>query len=72
MPINYMYKHTDTSFCPRSTDLLHLQLAQVPRLQDLAILNYVFVSTTMTTTMTEPITLSLAHVHEITITVIKL
>ena len=40
----------------RSTDSLHLQLAQLPRSQDLAI--FVSMTTTMTT---EPIALSLAH-----------
>ena len=46
------------SFLSYSTDLLHLLLAQVPRSQDLAI----FVSTV---TMTQPISLSLAHVLEV-------
>ena len=48
-------KHTEASFSPNSTDLLLLQLAQMPRSPDLA----VFVSTTMATTTTEPTTLPL-------------
>ena len=49
-------KHTEASFSPHSTDLLNLQLAQVPTSPDLAI----FVSM-MTTMTTRPITLPLAH-----------
>ena len=49
--------HSEASFSPNWTDLLCLQVAKVPRCWDLAIFLL-----TMTTTMTEPITLSLAHV----------
>ena len=54
-------KLTEASFLPNLTDLLLLQFAQMPRCPDLAI----FVSTITTMTMTQPITLPLAHVRRV-------
>ena len=53
-------KHAEASLLQNSTDLLCLQLAQVPRSPDLA------VSTTTTTmTTTKQITLLLAHARRV-------
>ena len=54
-------KYTESSFSPNLTDLLCLQLVQVPRPPDLAI----FVSMM---TATKLITLPLAHAHGVTTT----
>ena len=52
-------KHAEASLLQNSTDLLCLQLAQVPRSPDLV------VSTTTTTTTTKQITLLLAHARRV-------
>ena len=53
-------KHSEARFSPNATDSLYLLVAQVPRPRDMAI----FV---LTTTITRPITLSLAHARGIII-----
>ena len=55
--------HTEASFSPNSIDLLCLRVAQTPTSRDMAI----FVLMTTTMTMTQPITLPLAHARRVMI-----
>ena len=52
-------KHTKANFSPNSIDLLHLQLAQVPRSPDLALI------LSKTTTTTQTIFVPLGHVRRV-------
>ena len=56
-PLQVMPLNSKHSFSPNLTDLLCLRAAKVPKCSDQAI----FFLLTTTTTLTEPITLSLAH-----------
>ena len=57
-------KHAEARFSPNATDSLYLLVAQVPRPRDMA-------SFVLTTTMTRPITLPLAHARGVITTFFK-